>query len=186
MTPKYLWLDLETSGLDPTEAVILECAALVTDHNLIQIGAPMVMVLHAGPDVFKRADPYVQAMHTDNGLWLDCSTALHAETHLETALCTLIGGHQWEQDGKPIIAGATIHFDRGFLAHDCPEAERLLHHRHLDVSSLKLAQMDCLGVPFAKANAHRALPDVLESLEQAREVYRRIRASDGPAAAAAW
>lgn len=174
-TATYLWLDLETSGLNPHRDVILECAALATDSQL-RLVAPkqnVDMVLWADNLAYDRADEFVQQMHTSNGLWEECLQSQHHERHLGDALLRLVDHFEWT-DKKPILAGATVHFDRGFLRVDLPDFESRLHHRHLDVSSLKMAFRDAANKPFTKAEAHRAMADVQESLGQARELYSLI------------
>lgn len=177
MTPtlaKYLWIDLETTGLDPEAEAILECAAIVTDADLVEIGDPLCLVLHVDEDARFDADAYVQNMHDASGLWLDCYASSKNANDLDDALTALINRYEWAA-GKPILAGSSVHFDRGFLA-SWLWVDALLHHRHLDVSSLKLAQEDACGIPFAKSGqGHRALADVRESLELARSIFARLR-----------
>ena len=173
-TAKYLWIDLETTGLDPEAEAILECAAIVTDAELNEIGEPLTMVLHVDETVREAANELVRDMHDASGLWLDCYAATAEPDDLDDALEALIRRYAWA-DGKPILAGSTAHFDRGFLA-SWLFVDPLLHHRHLDVSSLKLAQEDACGIPFAKSGQrHRALADVRESLELARAIFARLR-----------
>ena len=65
------------------------------------------------------------------------------------------------------LAGNSVHFDRGFLRAYFPNVEARFHHRHLDVSSLRLA-----GEVFTEAPAlggekpHRAMADVLHSIQE--------------------
>jgi len=64
-----------------------------------------------------------------------------------------------------------------------PELESFLHYRNLDVSSVKeLAVRWCPGLAsgFAKKGGHRALDDILESIEELkyyREHFFNIRVS---------
>lgn len=64
-----VWLDLETTGLDPLKGSILEIAMIATDDNFEQIGEPFVSIvqpLHLrGWEVM---DKYVRDMHTKSGL----------------------------------------------------------------------------------------------------------------------
>lgn len=169
MEAKYLWLDLETTGLDPDNDRVLECAALVTGGELEPIGDTIDAVLRCPASAVAEADPVVREMHTANGLWQECAASMVSPEQLDSMLVALIGSMKWAD--KPVLAGATVHFDRGFLRRWCPRTHALLGHRHLDVSSLKMAVVDVTGGAFAKARAHRAMADVQESLEQARDVY---------------
>ena len=173
--PKYLFLDLETTGLDQHRNRILECAAVVTDSNLEVIGKPFEMVCNYDIDRGYAPDGFVQDMHEKNGLWEDCRKTSFTVVDLSNNLYDFIKQvPEWE-DKKPILAGATVHFDRRFLKRWCENAEKLLGHRHLDTSSLKMIMVDVFGKPFEKGNAHRAMADVEESLAQAREIYASLR-----------
>ncbi len=86
-----LWLDLETTGLLPTQEHVLEVAAVVTTDELEEV-ARFVRVVYSpraaavlellGKAKFEdhsddfwlrttRVDPYVVKMHLNNGLWTD-------------------------------------------------------------------------------------------------------------------
>jgi oligoribonuclease len=166
---KYLFLDLETTGLDPRRESILECAALVVTADL-RILDDTDRVLHFDRSVEREPiDPFVIDMHTVNGLWLDCE---HSADEVDLVACTLegmIAAHDWEE-GKPILAGASIHFDRSFLQTHMPSIVERLHHRMLDVSSLKLLRKDAGAPDMPKVDVHRAMPDALHSLAEARQI----------------
>ena len=180
--PKYLFLDLETTGLDQHRNRILECAAVVTDSNLVA-SSFFEMVCNYDIDRGYAPDEFVQDMHEKNGLWEDCRKTAYTVVDLSNNLYDFIKQvPEWE-DKKPILAGATVHFDRRFLKRWCEKAEKLLGHRHLDVSSLKMMMVDVFGNPFEKGNAHRAMADVEESLSQAREIYAAMKKN---ALAAGW
>jgi oligoribonuclease len=171
---KYLWIDLETTGLDPHVCKILECAAIVTDAELNEIGQPYTYVLGHAPSDREDASELVQRMHTENGLWDESEREDDFDVFaLDDELRLVIHEHEWA-DEKPILAGATVHFDRAFLAAQTRVVE-YLHYRQLDVRSLTLAHLDVTGTKFASAGKHRALADIRESIEQARVVYAAIR-----------
>lgn len=67
-----VWLDLETTGLDPKKHSILEIAMIATDDNFNQIDDPFTAViqpLHLRG--YEVADKYVLDMHTKSGLWAE-------------------------------------------------------------------------------------------------------------------
>ncbi len=70
------------------------------------------------------------------------------------------------------LCGNSIGTDRRFLATYLPEIEEFLHYRSVDVSTLKeLAKRwnpAILGGAPAKAEGHRALDDIRESVEELR------------------
>lgn len=184
-TATFLWLDLETTGLDPREEAILECGYVITDRNLVSLDADVrVFYMHPeawtdGEDVPCEIDPFVVAMHTANGLREQCAKSPHgyaAHGGLSAFLRRAIEQYEWDgmepaDDPKakrlPILAGSTIRFDHSFLCVDVPDVVELLHHRQLDITATMLLAKS-VGATFLKGEAHRALDDVLESLKNAR------------------
>jgi oligoribonuclease len=47
-----------------------------------------------------------------------------------------------------------------------PKLAALLHYRMLDVTAWKIVYNNCLQIKFAKKQAHRALDDVQESIDE--------------------
>lgn len=159
MKAKYLWLDLETTGLDPATDVILEVAAVVTGPDLIERASFEAVIQFRG----EIEREFVRRMHTASGL-LDACRGGEDLADVEAVLLELVGAHEW-QAGKPILAGSSVHFDRGFVRARMPEIDRVLHHRHLDVSAVRMACEDA-GRKFAwrGEQRHRAMLDITESI----------------------
>ena len=71
--------------------------------------------------------------------------------------------------GKSPMCGNSICQDRRFLAQYMPELERFFHYRNLDVSTIKeLARRWKPQIldGFKKAQAHTALADIHESIDE--------------------
>ena len=70
------------------------------------------------------------------------------------------------------MCGNSIGVDRRFLDHQLPELDQYLHYRSIDVSSLKELCRRWYPTVYkgrpGKAEAHRALADVLESIAELR------------------
>ena len=195
MPHSYLWCDLETTGLDPTKCRILEWAAVLAaddregDMSVIESFTDVIgfgCAVEGGDFSQLKAaqsemDEYVTKMHTDNGLIAECTHSTATLSEAEDFLVGLV-----EQMGaKPrqnVIAGSTPAFDLSFLRVHMPRFAAYLSHRTFDVSTLKMAERDWAGEAFKKAEAHRALPDILESLEHAKEIRARHGALWSPAA----
>ncbi len=166
---RLLWLDLETTGLDPQTCEILEVAACVADLELPFITRdPYERVL--GPRV-KPLDvhPVVLEMHTKNGLWADCEKSTTTLAEVEERLITMTG---WtpasHRESQTTLAGSCVSFDLAFINRWMPRLATYLHYRVFDVSSVLLFAR-AMGMPRAKkAEAHRAMADVRESIENAR------------------
>lgn len=62
-----IWLDLETTGLDPKKERILEVGVRITNEQL-NVLASFSEVLSCPREVLLDMDPFVWGMHTKNGL----------------------------------------------------------------------------------------------------------------------
>lgn len=200
-----VWLDTETTGLDPTKHALLEVACIITDDKLQEVARfESVVGYPVGPDgkrvEFHETDEFVRNMHTANGLWDDIRKAFGSGDYLgvnevDAKLAAFIRLHAvrvvTDEKGRksverPQLAGSTISFDRAFMKAYLPRAEAELHYRNLDVSSLNEMARRCWpDVHKARPNnpnvAHRAMADVEESLRVARYYATAL----GPAIAAA-
>jgi oligoribonuclease (3'-5' exoribonuclease) len=68
----YLWIDLETTGLDPDYDRMIEVGLVLVRHHEKVTGAQSVLIT---PDKvaweLMQQDLFVQTMHTENGLLKD-------------------------------------------------------------------------------------------------------------------
>ena len=75
------------------------------------------------------------------------------------------------------LAGNSVGTDKAFLARDMPELIKYLHYRVVDVSSIKELAKRWYPRTFfhspEKHGGHRALADILESIDELR-YYRRL------------
>lgn len=165
---KYLWMDLETAGLDPTRRQILEMAVIVTDDELGRIEA-FSMPLHFIDDG-TNMDDMARRMHLHNGLLIECGMARFSRRSAQEWLTNTIELCEWEtKTGKPILAGQSIAFDRSFIKHHMPKVEAMLSHRMYDVRTLALALEDAGAQDRIESDGkHRARSDVEASLRFAR------------------
>lgn len=170
-------MDLEMTGLDPNNDVIVEIATIITDDELVVIAEGPDIVIHQPDDVLARMDPFVVDMHTKSGL-LDAIKASRTDL-AEAGRQTLefIKSHVPEARTVP-LCGNSIGTDRRFLARYLPDIENHLHYRCVDVSTIKeLVKRWYPGAettrPFKSGN-HRALGDVHESIAELRFYRERV------------
>lgn len=161
---KLLWLDLETTGLDPRECQVLEIAVMQADLATPFEVSPFysTVIRHDGVNL----SSFVLDMHTKNGLLAECVWSSVSVKDVDTELSELVP--QVERSEMPVLAGSSIHFDHDFIRVHLPNFAKRLSHRHYDVSAIKLF-CESIGMPaLPKAEAHRAQADVLESVDHAR------------------
>ena len=65
---KLVWLDLETTGLDPDTGVILEIGVIVTDLELNEHSRQRWVLPYVREDILTMMDDYVLKMHLKSGL----------------------------------------------------------------------------------------------------------------------
>jgi oligoribonuclease len=170
-----VWMDLEMTGLDPRTNVIVEIATIVTDDELEITAIGPDLVIHCDEIRLAAMDPVVVDMHTRSGL---LEKIRGSEMDLaEAGRQTFEFIKQWVPQPRTVpLCGNSIGMDRRFLNAYLPEIEEWLHYRSVDVSSVKelvkrwYPTIDS-GRPN-KAGTHRALDDVMASIEELR-YYRR-------------
>ena len=162
-----VWLDCEMSGLDPEKERLLEIAVVVTGPDLTpRIDGP-VLVIHQSDAVLDAMDAWNKGTHGRSGLIDKVKASTLDEATAEQQLIDFISRYV-PKSGSP-MCGNTIGQDRRFLVKYMPKLEAFFHYRNLDVSTLKeLAKRwkPAAYSTFKKQQAHTALADVHESIEE--------------------
>lgn len=185
--PAMLWVDIETTGLDPQDDVILEICVVLTDAYGSAIDWHSIVTLGEGWEE-KLADPdreIALQMHERSGLlkdlqvlrdgeWSPAFVVSEADEFLDRWLRRVAP----EMDVVP-MAGSSVSFDLGFVRKHMPLLARRFHrYRVIDASSfLAVARahgdhysglLDGYAV-FDRTKAHRAFNDIVNSIQ----LYRR-------------
>ena len=162
-----IWIDLEMTGLYPERDRIIELAVVVTDAQLnVRVEGP-VFAIHQSDETLDQMDAWNKGTHGKSGLIDRVKASTISED--EAAAQTIAFLEQYVPKGKSPMCGNSICQDRRFLANYMPTLESFFHYRNLDVSTLKeLARRWKPGIleGFKKAQAHTALADIHESIEE--------------------
>ena len=169
-TDRLVWLDLEMTGLDLDRHVIVEIAALVTDDDLQPVDDGIDLIVHQPASALAEMDDFVRAMHTKSGLLPEIQASTMSLADAGARVLDYVRGHVAE--GSSPLCGNSIGVDRRFLDRQLPELDRFLHYRSIDVSSFKELCRRWYPAVYkgrpSKAETHRALADVLESIGELR------------------
>ena len=165
---RLIWVDMEMTGLNPDSDRVIEIATIVTSFDLDILAEGPVIAIHQSDDVLAEMDEWNTRAHTNSGLG-----ARVRASGVDEALAaqeTLRFLDQWVPPNHSPMCGNSICQDRRFMARHLPSLETFFHYRNLDVTTLKLlANYWRPELPAApKLNAHEALADIRESIEELR------------------
>ena len=162
-----IWLDLEMTGLNPDFDRIIEVAVVITDPQLtIRVEGP-VLAIHQPDAILNAMDAWNKATHGRSGLIERVKASSLDEMQAQQQVLAFL--QQYVAKGKSPMCGNSICQDRRFLARTMPDMEAYFHYRNLDVSTLKeLARRwkPEIMAGFKKAQAHTALADIQESIDE--------------------
>jgi oligoribonuclease len=164
---KYVWIDLEMTGLNLQKDRIIEIACILTDASLeTRIRGPQ-LVIHQPDSLLTTMNDWCIEHHGKSGLTDLVRNSTINTADAESQVLKFIKQHIPEQKAG-ILAGNSVHVDRQFLCQEMPELIEHLHYRIVDVSTIKeLVSNWCPKIrKFSKKEAHRALDDIEESIAE--------------------
>jgi oligoribonuclease len=174
MSDYIVWVDCEMTGLDVGIDEICEIAVVVTDGELNVVDPGLQLVIKPSDAAMANMGEFVTQMHSDSGLITEIPNGISMQD-AEAQVLEYIKKWVTEERTAP-LAGNSIGTDRMFLNRQMPTLDKYLHYRNVDVSSLKeLARRWYPRVYFQlpkKTGNHRALADILESIQELR-YYRK-------------
>lgn len=179
-----VWVDMEMTGLDPDRDVVIEIATIVTDKELNVVAEGPVLAIHQSDAVLAGMDEWNTRTHTASGLVERVRVSRLDELDAVEQTLEFLMRHVPQR--KSPMCGNSICQDRRFMARHMPKLEQYFHYRNLDVSTFKelvRRWSPWLLEGFSKANTHRALDDIRESIAELR-YYREhfIRIPEPPPA----
>lgn len=141
-----VFIDLETTGLNPVKEEIIEFGISVIDTTTwTQVDNPsktMSGILLTQQIVNRVAlndlDQFIVNMHTKSGLlpritkYIESDHPIKSYAEIETSILDKIKA--WGIKGLPVW-GSSVHFDRKFLEQKMPNLNEYFHYRVVDSSS---------------------------------------------------
>ena len=162
-----IWIDLEMTGLYPDTDRIIEIAVVVTDAQLGNRIEGPVFAVHQSDATLDKMDSWNKGTHGKSGLIDRVKASTTDEATAEAQVIEFL--KRYAPKSTSPMCGNSICQDRRFLANHMPKLEAFFHYRNLDVSTLKeLAKRwkPEILAGFKKAQAHTALADIHESIDE--------------------
>ena len=162
-----IWIDLEMTGLDTFNDLIIEIATIVTDKDLNTLEEGPVCAIHVDDTVLAGMDEWNTRQHGKSGLTERVKNSQLTAADAERETLEFVG--KYVSKGASPMCGNSICQDRRFMARLMPELEAYFHYRNLDVSSLKeLAQRWAPEVykGYSKSSTHLAMQDIRDSIAE--------------------
>ncbi len=172
---KLLWVDLEMTGLDAENDVILEVAAEITDFDFKTLASYEATIKQPRDVVVERMGKNTWwADYPDNrDAFVNKLDEGKPSEQVERELIELI--EQQFGTMPAILAGNSIHNDRNFIKQWWPQLDLKLHYRMLDVSSFKVLMQGKYGQQFEKKEVHRAFDDIQASIAELQHYLEWFR-----------
>ena len=178
-----VWLDLETTGLNPLRCSIIQMGLVVTDNDLNEIGHDEWLVSLPQDAYWEEG---ARLMHEATGLIDRVAQEGRPVNEVLTAALVKIGWY-FPADFRPMLAGNSVHFDWRFLAYSSDgvfaELARRFFHRHYDASAVFECSRRTLKVAprwsreKGAERPHTALADLRETLADMRLWVSDVRTS---------
>lgn len=195
---RLVFLDLETTGLEPKNDKILEIGIMLVDPLTMQVEGPDYTAC-VWPEGWSTGAPvaaqlykhnrFVHDMHMKSGLLEDLRDPLRASLNLSAArverdVC-LFFVEQGIEYGRATIAGFCPHFDLSFLKEHMPTLHGWFDYRIVDVSTIRGLVRRWVGPQvddYFKAKGetkHRALDDCEEARKELAFYAKHLFDVDG-------
>ncbi|MDF7663573.1 oligoribonuclease [Bifidobacterium sp. ESL0763] len=179
---RLIWIDCEMTGLDIFGGdELVEVSVVPTDFNLKVLDEGVDYVIKPSQKAVDHMGDFVRAMHTRSGLineWEHGLSLAEAEKKVSEYVARFTPAGV-----KPLLAGNTIGSDKKYLDHFMPDFMSHLHYRSIDVSTIKELARRWYPAVYAnrppKNGGHRALADIIESLDELR-YYREAFMAPAP------
>lgn len=175
---RLLWVDLEMTGLEPAEDVLLEIAVEITDFNFNTLASYEARIKQEREVVLDRMQKNIwwRDFPENRDDFLSKLEEGKPLEQVEKEMVALVEEHF--KDEQAVLAGNSIYNDRLFLKQWMPELDLKLHYRMLDVSSFKILMQGKYGEVFEKDSTHRAFDDIQASIAELQHYLEYFKNHD--------
>lgn len=169
-----VWLDLEMTGLDVEEDVIIQAAVIITDAELEPL-EEFVCDIWQPNHLLEQMTPFVRDMHARTGL---TERVRASKVDIGDAQKSLLGIVTRWCPHPATMCGNTIWQDRKFIDRWMPGLAGYFGYRLVDVSSVKILAGRWYGAEAVydkpREGAHDALVDIRNSIAELRHYRAEI------------
>jgi oligoribonuclease len=171
--PRLVFLDLETTGLEPEQDAILEIGMVVCDIR--ESFAPLAewsVPVKTKPATLAMMSDFVRGMHQMSGVLVALEGGVSLR-EAESAAAHFLNEQNFTY-GTVTMAGYGPHFDRAFLKKHMPTLHNFFDYRMVDVSTLRglvrrLVDPDIdshIAPVLAGYQKHRAISDCYAACDE--------------------
>merc|ERR1712223_512992 len=168
ISENFIWEDCEMTGLNLETDTLLEIAVVVTDKNLNILGKGPNIVIHHDESVLANMNQWCIEQHGKSGLTQKVRDSNISMKEAEEQIITFLD--KWTKNGQCHVAGNSVGQDVKFIEKYMPTFMNLLHYRIIDVSAVKelcrRMNPEVFEAKPKKKMTHRALDDILESIDE--------------------
>ena len=169
-----LWTDIETTGLNVENDVILQIACVLTDFKLQHEYVIPEFTFQCDKSKLEQMSDWCKRTHASNGLLSLIHKSTSTIQEAQDYIVNVLNCHLTVKDTLH-IAGNSVHFDKKFIDKYMPGLARRLSHKILDVSSFGLVYSELLPEIYQKRPIkhylHTASSDIMESIEEYRYYF---------------
>jgi oligoribonuclease len=161
-----IWIDLEMTGLDTDNDLIIEIATIVTDPQLNILEEGPVMAIYQTDEILGQMDAWNTRQHNQSGLVDRIKNSPYDLAEAESLTLDFLA--KFVPKGKSPMCGNSICQDRRFMHRLMPKLETYFHYRNLDVSTIKeiTKRWAPMNEEYSKKGSHLALDDVRDSINE--------------------
>ncbi|KAH8548209.1 ribonuclease H-like domain-containing protein [Umbelopsis sp. PMI_123] len=166
------------TGLDLAKDHLIEIAVLITNGNLDIVAKGPELVIHQPKSVMDNMNGKYWCIehHGASGLTQQVLESKISVQEAEAQVLDFIVKHVPESRVAQ-LAGNSVHCDKRFLEKEMPKVVDHLHYRIVDVSTVKELARRWYPETYNALNkkgAHRAMGDIIESIEELKFYRQKI------------